>query len=351
VFSRIEHISLRGVSACVPRHIVRTIDYSWISEDERKLFMKSTGVEERRVADEKTTASDLCQQAAEALIHKLQWEKGSIDALILVSQSPDYFLPASSAILQHKLGLKKSAVAFDINLGCSGYIYGLYVLSSLLSAGGCKRGILLAGDKSTVSTNFKDKSTYPLFGDAGTATAVEYDPQAAPSFFNLFTDGGGYQAIQIKDGGCRSPLTEASYIERKIEEGIERSDKNLVLDGIEVFNFALREVAPGIQELFGQSGYTADTIDYFVFHQANKLMNESVRKKCRVDAQKVPYSINKFGNTSSASVPLTLIHSLRDQLEKQKLNLLLSGFGVGFSWGNCILQTNGVTCTEILEAG
>lgn len=348
MFSEVKHISLRGLSACVPTHIERTMDYTWISEEERKMFVKSTGVEERRVANEKTTTADLCEKATNALLDKLQWDRGSIDAVILITQSPDYILPGSAAILQHKLGLKKSCLAFDINLGCSGYVYGLYVLSSLMSSGACKRGLLLAGDKSTLSTPFQDKSTYPLFGDAGTATALEHDPQAAPMFFNLFTDGSGYQSIMIRDGACRNHISEKTFVMEKVEEGIERAPKHLILDGIDVFNFALREAAPSMQELLQQSNTPLSEINYFVMHQANRLINESVRKKCKIEPERVPYSIQKYGNTSSASVPLTMLHGIKNELEQKPLHLLLSGFGVGYSWGNCILKTNHVTCTEIL---
>lgn len=349
MYNVIKNISLKGLAACVPKEIARTTDYKWISEDEQKAFIKNIGIEERRVAGAHTTTADLCEKSTLELLHKLNWEKESIDVLIFVSQSPDYILPATSAILQHKLGLSKSTIAFDITLGCSGYIYGLFLLSNLLSSGVCKRGLLLTGDKSTLSSSYKDKSVYPLFGDAGTSTALEYDENASSSFFNLFTDGAGYKSIMIEDGGCRNPMNDQSFLSKKIDEGIERAPKNLTLDGIEVFNFALKEVTPSIQSLFESSKLSKEEIDYFIFHQANKLINESVRKKCKIEPEKVPYSINKFGNTSSASIPLTMLYVLKNKLEQEQLTLLLSGFGVGYSWGNCILKTNKLTCTEILE--
>lgn len=333
----------------MPKTVEKTLDYDWISEEERKAFIKNIGIEERRVADKQTTTADLCEKSAYHLMEKLNWDKESVDVLIFVSQSPDYILPATSAILQHKLGLKKSVIAFDVTLGCSGYVYGLFLLSNLLSSGVCKRGLLLAGDKSTLSSGYKDKSVYPLFGDAGTATALEYDENGSPSFFNLFTDGSGYKSIIIEAGGCRNPMDEQSFIVKKIDEGIERAPKNLSLDGIEIFNFALKEVTPSIHEILENGKISKEEIDYFVFHQANKLINESVRKKCKVEPEKVPYSIQKYGNTSSASIPLTMLYALKDKLEQQSLTLLLSGFGVGYSWGNCILKTNNITCTDILE--
>ncbi len=347
--NKIKNISLRGLSACVPKTISKTMDYEWITLDERKLFIKNTGIEERRVAIPDITTSDMCEKAANELLNKLNWERSSVDVLIFVSQSPDYFLPATSAILQNKLGLNKSVIAFDVNLGCSGYVYGLYLLSSLLTLGTCKRGLLLAGDKSTLSTSYKDKSTYPLFGDAGSATALEYDNGAEPFLFDLHTDGSGFESIIIKDGGSRNHISENSFHVDKISEGIERAPKHLILEGVEVFNFALKDVASSINTFFESDCVKKEFIDYFVLHQANKLINETVRKKCKLEPEKTPYSISKFGNTSSASIPLTMLYSLKSELEKKSLNLFLTGFGVGYSWGNCVLNTNRLTCTEILE--
>lgn len=349
MFNSVNRISVKGLSVCVPRQVAKTLDYDWIPEEERVMFIKNTGVEEKRVASKSTATSDMCEKSANALIEKLNWERESIDVLIFVSQSPDYFLPATSAILQHKMGLKKGLMAFDINLGCSGYIYGLQVISNLLSGGNFKRGLLLAGDKSTLSVNYKDKSTYPLFGDAGSATALEFDENAAPMFFNLYTDGSGYKSIIVEDGGSRNHVSEKSFIETQVSEGIIRCPINLVLDGMEIFNFALKEVASSIETILKESGTDKSAIDYFVMHQANKMINETVRKKCRVEPEKVPYSIGKFGNTSSASIPLTMLYGLKNELETKTLKLLLSGFGVGYSWGNCILETNNIVCTDLLE--
>lgn len=349
MYNSIKHISIKGLSVCVPSHIAKTMDYDWIKQEERASFIKNTGIEEKRVASKTTATSDMCEKSANALIEKLNWERESIDVLIFVSQSPDYFLPATSAILQHKLGLKKELVAFDINLGCSGYIYGLHVISNLLSTGNFKRGLLLAGDKSTLSVNYKDKSTFPLFGDAGSATALEYDTLSTPMYYNLYTDGSGYKSIIVEDGGSRNHVSENSFIEKEISEGITRCAINLVLDGMEIFNFALKEVASSIENILKESDTPKASIDYFIMHQANKMINETVRKKCKIEPEKVPYSINKFGNTSSASIPLTMLYQLKNELQTKKIKLLLSGFGVGYSWGNCILETNRIVCTDLLE--
>ncbi len=344
----LENVSIRAIASAVPTTTVYTKDYDYISEHERTMFIKTVGIQERRVAPPHLTAADLCYHAVLQLLHTLNWDKNSIDALLFVTQSPDYFIPASSIILQNKLGFSKNIIAFDINLGCSGYVYGLYVLGSMLQSGQIKRAILLAGDKSTLSTCYKDKSTYPLFGDAGSATALEYNPNASPVYFKLQTDGSGEDAIKIPHGGSRYHIQPDTFDEVEIEPGIIRSKRHLQMLGTDIFNFALREVAPNIEKLLEYANIRKETIDYFIFHQANYLMNESVRKKLKIDKEKVPYSIHRFGNTSSASIPLTITTNLQGQLNTPK-TLLFSGFGVGFSWASCVFTSHLIHTPPLIE--
>ena len=349
IFS-VPNINFAGLAAAVPASEYHIKDFNLISEKEKENLIKMVGVERRRVADPETATSDLCQAAAEKLVHDLGWDKQDIELLVFVSQSRDYIIPATAGILQEKLGLSKKCIAFDISLGCSGYVYGLSVMGSLMSSGQIKKGLFLVGDVSTKNTSEKDKSTYPLFGDAGSATALEYSPAANEMAFNLQTDGAGYEAIIIPDGGIRnfaSPETSFSY--EKFAEGIERHRLHIALDGIEVFNFSLREVAPNVKSLLADQNVELEAIDFFVMHQANKLMNETVRKQLRIPAEKYPYSIMEFGNTSSASIPLTMVNNIREELNNQSLRLLLSGFGVGLSWGSVILETDKICCPAIIE--
>jgi 3-oxoacyl-[acyl-carrier-protein] synthase-3 len=223
-------------------------------------------------------------------------------------------------------------------------------MGRMMSGGAIKKGLFLVGDVSTQTTNFRDKSTYPLFGDAGTATALEYDTDAEDMHFNLQTDGSGYDAIIIPDGGIRNLASKDSSFElNKYAEGIERTQYDIALDGMKVFNFSLREVSPNIKALAEYCKMDLDEIDYFVMHQANKIMNESIRKKMKIDPEKYPYSIGKYGNTSSASIPLTIVTELRNQVENQNLRMLFSGFGVGLSWGSVILSTRNIFCPEVIE--
>ena len=343
----IDNIKIDAIYACVPSSKIKTSDYSLFSESESLLFEKTTGIIERRVAKDGITCSDFCYNAAKNLLNDLSIDLSEIDVLIFVSQSPDYFLPATAVTLQERLFLSKNCMAFDINLGCSGYVYGLSVISSLLK-NGLKKALLLAGDKSTISTSFNDKSTYPLFGDAGTATLLSFDELAEKMFFDLHSDGSGKDAIIIEYGHSRFPYNVFLEDEKEFESGIKRSRNQLALDGIKVFNFALKEVAKSIDECLEFATVEKEKVDYFVLHQANKLINDSVRKKMKLSEEKFPMSISHFGNTSSASIPLTICVSLQEKIKNQQLHLLLSGFGVGLSWANVLIKTGPipVKCIE-----
>ena len=345
----VPHIRLAGISAAVPENKEHNADYYWISKKERESLIKNIGVETRHVAKKGMTTSDLCMVAAEKLLRELKWDRSEIGLLVFVSQSRDYLVPTTACIVQDRLGLSHSCIAFDIGLGCSGYIYGLSIAGAMMQSGAIKKALLMVGDISTLTTTYRDKSTYPLFGDVGTVTALEYDPHAVPMQFNLQTDGSGYQALMIQDGGARNRLSRKSFEFKKISKGIHRTHLHLELNGIEVFNFSLREVVPNIKTLLNHTGQTLDQVDYLVFHQANRLINETLRKMLRVEAEKVPYSLKDYGNTSGASVPLTMIAGLREPLQTKKLRLLLSAFGVGLSWGSVILETNRICCPEVIE--
>ncbi len=342
-------ISIKGISVCVPKQIKSTYDYNHITKEEQELFHKTVGIKERRVADDKTTCSDLCEKAANYFFENNITNRENIDIIIFVSQSPDYFLPSTAIILQDKLKLKKSVLAFDITLGCSGYVYGLSVLAGFMQSGQFKQALLLCGDKSTISTFEGDKSSYPLFGDAGTATLIEYDKNASELTFNLNSDGSGKNAIIIEHGHSRHPYDSSSETIYEPEPGIKRAKKHLALNGQDIFTFALKEVPPNINETMDAAGKNKNEIDFFILHQANKLINETVRKKLGIEKEKCPSSIELFGNTSSASIPLTMCFALEQQLTKESLTLLLCGFGVGLSWGSVIINTRELSCAKIIE--
>lgn len=344
----VDGVSIEAIYTCVPKNTIRTSDYKFFNEVECSMFEKTTGIRERRVAQKNVTCSDLCFEAATKLVSDLAINTDEIDVLIFVSQSPDYFLPATAIVLQNRLDLKKNTLAFDINLGCSGYVYGLSVIQSLMSKG-LRKGLLLVGDKSTISTCEKDKSAHPLFGDAGTATLLSFNKNSKQkTYFNLNSDGAGKDSIIIEYGHSRFPYNEFLDDEKEIEKGIIRSKNHLALDGMQIFNFALREVAKSINSTCEYANYPIERIDCFVLHQANKLINDSVRKKLKQPESKFPMSIENFGNTSSASIPLTICFNKDIFSTNKNLTCMLSGFGVGLSWANAILKLENLK-TDLIE--
>lgn len=345
----IPDVRIAGISACVPKKRSSNHDYTWIKQKERDQMIQMIGVETRHVAEPGQTTSDLCFQAAEQLTDKLGWERNEINLLVFVSQSRDYVIPSTSAILQDRIKLPKTCLAIDINLGCSGYVYGLSVISSLMRTTGLQKALLLAGDLSNITSNYRDKSTYPLFGDAGTATGLELKPGYAPMQFNLQTDGSGYEAIIIKDGGVRNLVNKKSFDIKKYGEGIYHNRVQIALNGIEVFNFSLREVVPNIKTTLKHFNRQLDEFDFLVFHQANRLINETIRKMLKVDPAKVPYSLKDFGNTSCSSVPLTMVTQIATELKMKPQKLLLSAFGIGLSWGTVLIETDGIVIPELTE--
>lgn len=343
------HTTIKGIAAAVPKEEISNWDYEHLSESERKMLIKTIGVEKKRRAPKHIATSDLCFEAAKVLISDLKWDKKEIDILIFVSQSKDYFLPSTACILQDRLGLEKSTVALDIGLGCSGYVYGLSVINSMISSGGFKKGLLMVGDISLVSCNYKDKTTYPLFGDAATVTAIEFDENAEKFNYNLGTDGSKFDSIIIPHGGLRNHANKESFDEIEFLPGIFRSPLNTALNGFEIFNFSIDEVPKSILEFFEKTNSNNNSYDYFVMHQANLLMNETIRKKIGFENEKVPYTLAKYGNTSSASIPLTIVSELRNKLITEKVKFLIAGFGVGLSWGVVSFSTDKIVCPEIIE--
>jgi 3-oxoacyl-[acyl-carrier-protein] synthase-3 len=347
----IKGVSIKGISACVPKNIIDNIESPvFATAEDAKRFIENTGVASRHIVAEKgVCTSDLCVVAAERLIEELQWAKEDITCLIFVTQTPDYIFPATSCIIQDRLGLPKDCFAIDISLGCSGWIYGLSVISSLMSTGHFKKGLLLTGDTTSVTKNPKDKSTYPLFGDAGTATALEYDGNESGFFFHTGTDGAGYEAIMVKDGGFRNFFTPESLVEQEYEGGIIRNNLQSILNGASVFTFGITRAPKSVLALLEFAGLSKEAIDYFVFHQANKMMNEKISSKLKIETAKVPYSLATYGNTSSASIPLTIASQLKDAVTGAHHKMLACGFGVGLSWGSALFDLDRIACPDIVE--
>jgi len=344
----INNVKVSGIAAAVPKNSISNWDYDLLTDSEKKLLIKTTGIESKRVVNDGVTTSDLCYEAAKKLILELNWQKEEIQVVIFLSQSRDYYLPATSIILQDRLGLSKSCMAFDIGLGCSGFVYGLSVIGSIMSATGLSKGLLMVGDISSLTCSKEDKSTYPLFGDAGTATAIEWT-KGSEMNFSLNSDGSGFETIMIPAGGVRNVVNKKSFDVKEIDKGIKRNDLNLALKGLDVFSFSVKEVPTSIYSFFEKFDVSGAEFDYFLMHQANKLMNETIRKKVKIEAEKTPYSLKNYGSTSSASIPLTIVTELQSAVKTKSLNLLLAGFGVGLSWGISSLPLNKIVCPDLIE--
>jgi 3-oxoacyl-[acyl-carrier-protein] synthase III len=329
-----QHIKISGISVTVPSKIVSNFDLNYLTDQQKKTLVNTTGIENRRIAGEQETASDLCIRSANKAIGSLGWDPKEIEILVFVTQTPDYSIPGSSMFIQHELGLSKNCIAIDINQGCSGYVYGLSIISAMMSSGKIKKGLLLVGDTLTKTIAKDDQSLIPVFSDAGSCTALEWNPAAKPMHFNLQSDGSGYDKIIIRKGGARSSNQADSPF--------------LFMNGQDIFNFGLKEVASNISTLLETQNCDISNIDYFVMHQANLLLNETIRKKIGVDINKTFYSLKEYGNTSCASIPVSIAANAQN-LQNVNAEFLLAGFGVGLSWGSALINFDHVKCLELNE--
>lgn len=335
-------LGIKALSTTVPKNTVKTIKQTkYFSKKHLENFINTTGVEERRIADKNTCASDLCFDAAINLFEQTDTNPEEIDALIFLSQTPDYRVPGTSIILQNKLGLDKSTIAFDVNLTCSGYIYGLFLAYSLANVSGINNVLLLVGETLSKITSENDKSTGLLLGDGGSATLINKNDKYEESYFSLNTDGASYESVIIPGGGFRNMSSIETLTEKVDEEGNTRNEEQIRMDGLDVFSFAVSRIPKDVKNLLEFANIDLSNIDKIVFHQSNKYMMNVIAKKAKADISKMLYSIQKYGNTSGVSIPLTIAD------QKSKINnsdvLLLNGIGAGFSWGSTILKL--VDCT------
>ncbi len=345
-----KNIGIVGMSAAVPKNTIDNYAYTeFFPEADVKDIVDKVGIKERRFAPEGMTASDLCFAAAEQLIDDLKINKEEIDLLVFVSQTPDYRMPATSITLQHRLGLSKHCAAFDISLGCSAFVYGLSIVYGLMQSGGFRKALLLDGETRSRVYSPKDRKTSFLFGDGGVAAIIEQNEKFGESFFSLHSDGSLSNLIKMDAGGYRNPSSVETLTERVVDEyGNIRHDEHGYMNGADVFNFVLKEIPKNFKSVLEQSNNTNDTIDFNVFHQANDYMNNYLAKKLKLNTAKVPSCIAQFGNTSSVSIPLTIVSQLQNQLEGSK-KLMLCGFGVGMSWATAQINVDDCKISNLVE--
>jgi len=345
------NVGITAMAAAVPSQIIDNYKYDLdiFPEDEVKKVVDKVGVFERRFADENTCSSDLCYAAAEKLIQDNNINRDEIDLLVFLSQTPDYRMPATCYLLQDRLGLQKSCMAFDVNLGCAGFEYGLSIVFAFMEKSGLRKALLLDGETRSKVYSPKDRRAAFIFGDAGIAALIEKDEKFGESNFSLNSDGSRAELIMIPAGGYRKMSSLETLKEHVIDEyGNARTDEQAFMKGADVFNFVIVEVPKDIKRLLAATGEDIQAMDYYVFHQANAFINNYVAKKMKLDTNKMPWTIQKYGNTSSVSVPLTIVSELKDKLEGHK-KLLMSAFGVGMAWCTCTVPFVDCKISDIVE--
>ena len=341
-------VGIKAMSACVPANVYSNRDLGYlIPEEEIEKTIQNIGIEERRIADDDCTASDLAYKAAKKLMEDNDIDPNSIDVLLFMSQTSDYRIPATSCILQHRLGLSKDTCCLDLSLGCSGFVFALSTAFAYASMEGVNRVLLLDGETFSKIVNKKDKVDWPLYGDGATATLVEKGDYETSTFI-LKSNGEGEDAVKIPGGGMRNRITAEGLIETEREEGNIRNDLEIYMDGMEVFNFAMSVVPKSVKEMAKVTETTLEDIDWLVFHQANKFMTDFFAKRLKFNMDKVPYCIQKYGNTSSTSVPLTIVSELADKL-KDGDRVVMCGFGAGLSWGTARVVFNDCKISPVIE--
>lgn len=335
------HLAMRGVVCALPRTQIHNADLAGRFGAEAVADVsKMIGVQSRRRAADGQTTADLCQAAAQTLLDDLGWERDSIDALIFISQTPDYVLPATACALHGRLGLHKACAAFDINLGCSAYAYGLWLAAKMLDGQAMCRILLLVGDTISKTVDETDRATALLFGDAGTATALEFDASAAPAHFIVGSDGGGERHLMMAASACRPYAGDDARL-------AQRDPAKLYMDGGEIFNFTLKSIPPLVADLLRLAGRTSDQVDAFLFHQANTFMLKHIIKKAKLPPERAPINMDRYGNTSSASIPLLIADSLGAAAQGQTIAMF--GFGVGYSWSAAVLGLQSLTVNRLIE--
>lgn len=318
-FSTLDNVAVRGVATCVPpKRVNNSTDVPEIDPREIRKVVAMAGVQHRHVSDGSVTSVDLCRQACGELLSTLGWEPESIDGLILITQTPDYFLPSSSCLVHGELGFGPDTATFDVGLGCSGYPYGVWLGSMMLNSG-LSRVLVLHGETPSLFCHPTDQATTLLFGDAGSATALERDPGASPSHFALHTDGRGYADLILPGGAFRERTPQ------------DERDLYLHMNGANIFAFTLKRVPSILEEMASRSETELDDVDFFVLHQSNRFIMQHLAKKLSLDLGKIPIILDEFGNTGGPSVPLTMTRGLPTD-RTDDVSLLSIGYGVGLSW-------------------
>ena len=336
-------VGVKAIEYYLPENILSndtlaTLYPEWTAD---KIFAK-TGISSRHVAGKEECISDMAVEATEKLFRNNEISPTAIDFIILVTENPDYILPPTSCIIQDRLGIPTSSGSIDVNLGCSGYIYGLKLAKALISSGESNNVLLITADLYSKRINPLDKSTRTIFGDAATASIITCgDDVSEIGIFDIGTDGSGYENLIIPAGGCRIPQTNETGIAAMDDVGSVRSQNDIYMNGPEILLFSIDNVPQSIKTVISVNALEFDNINWFVLHQANQYILEYLREKMQIPKEKYIIDLKDLGNTVSSSIPLALKRASEDGIFKRNDKILLSGFGVGMSWGSTNVEYGG----------
>lgn len=348
---RVPHVAIRGIAACVPPDTEATRDIEFYATPEEAANVEATTGVVRRyiVADSGITGADLCIRAAERLLDEIGWERESIDLIVNVTQTPDYINHPNVFVAHERLGLKKECMSLDIYHGCPGWVVGLMSASSLLSHGGMHRCLMLDGDNISSMQWALDRESRPLFGDCGTATAMEFDPAAVDMCFDTGTESADGKALVHENGGYRKPFTlESLKTELDMRSGKISPVAN-GMDGMSVFSFGISTPPKSIKKLCEENGIDLQGIDKLVLHQANLFMIQKIAKKLKIEPERVPVSLAEYGNVTSASIPLTIVSECAGDYRSRHLKTVACGFGTGLSWASVYMETDNLVIPDVIK--
>lgn len=345
---KINNVRIKGAAACAPKDNEENRDYPYFERNDIDRIIDTIGVERRRILKKGQTCSDLAYLAAEKLIAELGWEKESIGLLMFCSPSRDYIQPDTACVLQGRLGISHSAMCFDMTLGCSAWTYGITTAASIMQTGAVKRALVLNGNMGSAENAYEDRTIWPLIGDAGTATALEFE-EGATIWCEAGSRGEDYHHVIIPDGGRRNPVTEESFVLTPDAEGVKRSRLHLYMNGMEVFSFGLKTAPKSIEAVLEFSGKKKEDIDMFLFHQCSYYLLKKIVKKEKLDIEKVPFSLFNWGNTGACCIPNTMVTERAEQLRHGKNKVIACAFGVGFSWATLCFETENMVIPELIE--
>jgi len=344
---------ISAVLSVVPREEYRFDDeypsYGLKPEKAKKL-KEMMGLDRHRVAAPNVCTSDLCCYGLRRLLEDGILKRDEIDAVVFASQTPDYFLPPTSNVLQGRLGLGRNVLCLDLNQGCAGFVVGLMQAFLLLELPEIRKVVLLNGDTGSRHTSRQNRVSYPLVGDAGSVTVVERAASSKPVFMNVKNDGARHHALIIPAGAYRTPSSPQTRELQEVEKGVLRSEEHIHMDGAAVFNFTMEDVPPQIEEILAYSGDSRESIDWFLFHQPNQFILKQLAAKMKIPESKLPSDIvGIYGNCSSSSIPLTMAHHCGERLRRETSRVCFSGFGVGLTWSSMVMDVGPLATCGIIE--